>query len=84
MKVYLMTVNYNGWEDPESNGCDVEVFDSREKAIKRMNEAVKQEIEEEKEYGRDFYESARFEDCVIIVSQHFEYVEFDVIEKEVL
>lgn len=83
MKVYLMTTNWNGWEDPEANGCAVEVFDSEEKAIKCMNEAVKQEIEEEKEYGREFYENARFPKYVSIVSQHSEYVEFEVIEKEI-
>lgn len=84
MKVYLMTTNWSGWEDHESNGCDVDVFDSREKAIRRMNEAVKRKIEEEKEYGREFHESARFEDCVTIVSQYSEYIEFDVTEKEVM
>lgn len=84
MKVYLMTTQWSGWEDNEANGCDVKVFDSREKAVKYMNEAVKQEIEEEKEFGREFYESARFEDCVTIVSQYSEYVEFNVTGKEVL
>lgn len=84
MKVYLMTVNYNGWEDPEANGCTADVFDSDEKAIKHMNEAVKQEIEEEKEYGREFYENARFPKYVSIVSQHSEYVEFEVSEREVM
>lgn len=83
MKVYLMTTNWSGWEDPEANGCSVEVFDSKEKAIKAMNEAVKQEIEEEKEYGREFYETVRFNEYVSIVSQHSEYVEFEVWEKEV-
>lgn len=84
MKVYLMTTNWIGWEDPEANGCSVEVFENREKAIRRMNEAVKREIEEEKEYGREFYESARFPEYVSIVSQNSEYVEFEVVEKEVL
>lgn len=86
MKVYLMTTNWSGWEDPEANSYAVEVFDSEEKAIKRMNEAVKQEIEEEeeKEYGREFYESARFQKDVTIVSQYSEYVEFEVIESEVM
>lgn len=84
MKVYLMETNWSGWEDPEANGCHTEVFNSKEKAIKHMNEAVKQEIEEEKEYGREFYENARFEDYVSIVSQNSEYVEFEVIETEVL
>lgn len=84
MKVYLMTTNWSGWEDPEANSFMVEVFDSEEKAIKRMNEAVKQEIEEEKEYGREFYESARFPRDVTIVSQYSEYVEFEVIESEVM
>lgn len=84
MKVYLMTTIWSGWEDPEANGATVDVFDSEEKAIKRMNEAVKQEIKEEKEYGRDFYENARFPKYVSIVSQHSEYVEFDVSEREVM
>lgn len=84
MKVYLMTTNWSGWEDPESNSFMVEVFDSEEKAVKYMNEAVKQEIEEEKEYGREFYENARFPKYVSIVSQHFEYVEFEVSEREVM
>lgn len=83
MTVYVLTINYTGWEDPEANGCHTEVFDSKEKAVKRMNEAVKQEIEEEKEYGREFYENARFENYVSIVSQHSEYVEFEVTETEV-
>lgn len=83
MKIFLMTTNYSGWEDPEANGCVVDVFDSKEKAIKAMNEAVKQEIEEEKEYGREFYENARFDEYVSIVSQNSEYVEFEVAESEV-
>ena len=84
MKVYLMTTNWSGFEDFEANGCIADVFDSEEKAIKYMNEAVKQEIEEEKEYGREFHENARFPKYVSIVSQHSEYVEFEVDEKEVL
>lgn len=83
MKVYLMTTNWSGWEDPEANGSHTEVFDSKEKAIKRMNEAVEQEIEEEKEHYRDFYESERFPEYVLIVSQYSEYVEFEVRETEV-
>lgn len=84
MKVYLMTTNYNGWEDPEANGVSVEVFDSEKKAIKCMEDMVKQEITEEKEFGRDFYENARFPKYVSIVSQYSEYVEFEVSEREVL
>lgn len=84
MKVYLMTTNWSGWEDPEANGCTVDVFDTEEKAIDHMEKAVKNEIEEEKEYGREFYENARFPKYVSIVSQHSEYVEFEVVEKEVL
>lgn len=84
MKVYLMITNWSGWEDPEANGCNVEVFDSEEKAIKRMNEAVEEEIEQEKEYGREFHENARFPKYVSIVSQNSEYVEFDVSEREVM
>lgn len=84
MKVYLMTTNWSGWEDPEANGCMVRVFDNEKKAIDYMNEAVKQEIEEEKEYGREFYENARFPKYVSIVSQHSEYVEFEVSEREVM
>lgn len=84
MKVYLMTTNYSGWGDPEANGCMVHVFDSEEKAVKYMNEAVKQEIEEEKEYGREFYEAARFPKYVSIVNQYSEYVEFEVNEREVM
>lgn len=84
MKVYLMTTNWSGWEDPEANGYMVHVFDSEEKAVNYMNEAVKQEIEEEKEYGREFYENARFPKYVSIVSQNSEYVEFEVNEREVM
>lgn len=83
MKVYLMTINYYAWEDPEANGCVVEVFDSKEKAIDYMEQEVKREIEEEKEYGREFQESQRFPMFVSLVSQHSEYVEFEVIEKEI-
>lgn len=84
MKVYLMTVNYNGWEDPEANGCVVEVYSTEEKALERMEEEVKREIEVEKEYGREFYESQRFEGYVSIASQNSEYVEFEVVPQEVL
>lgn len=84
MKVYLMSTNWSGWEDPEANGSMVHVFDSEEKAIHYMNEAVKQEIKEEKEYGRDFYENARFPKYVSIVSQNSEYIEFEVAEREVM
>lgn len=83
MKVYLMTINYSAWEDPEANGCVVEVFDTRDKALEYMEREVKREIEEEKEYGREFYESQRFEGYVTLVSQNSEYVEFEVTEKEV-
>ena len=83
MKVYLMTTKWSGWEDPEANGSTVHVFTSEEGAIKRMNEAAKQEIEEEKEYGRIFYENVHFPKYISIVSQNSEYVEFEVIEKEV-
>lgn len=34
MKVYLMTINYSAWEDPEANGCVVEVFDTRAKELR--------------------------------------------------
>lgn len=84
MKVYLMTVNYNGWEDPEANGCVVEVYSTEEKALERMEEEVKREIEVEKEYGREFYENARYPRYVSIVSQNSEYVEFEVGERNVL
>lgn len=84
MKVYLMTTNWSGWEDPEANGCMVHVFDSEKKAIDYMEEAVKEEIEQEKEYGREFYENARFPKYVSIVSQNSEYVEFEVSEREVM
>lgn len=83
MKVYLMTINYSAWEDPEANGCVVEVFDTRDKALEYMEREVKREIEEEKEYGREFHESQRFEGYVTLVSQNSEYVEFEVTEKEV-
>ena len=79
-----MTTNWSGWEDPEANGCMVHVFDSEEKAVNYMNEAVKQEIEEEKEYGREFYENAHFPKYVSIVSQYSEYVEFEVNERKVM
>ena len=84
MKVYLMTVNYNGWEDPEANGCVVEIYSTEEKALERMEEEVKREIEVEKEYGREFYENARYPRYVSIVSQNSEYVEFEVGERNVL
>ena len=84
MKVYLMTVNYSGWEDHEANGCVVEVYSTEEKALERMEEEVKREIEIEKEYGREFYENSRFPKYVSIVSQNSEYVEFEVIEREVM
>ena len=82
-KVYIMTINYSAWEDPEANGCVVEVFDTEEKAVECMEEEVKREIEEEKEYGRNFEETARFPKYVMLASQHSEYVEFEVMEKEV-
>ena len=41
-------------------------------------------IKEEKEYGREFYENARFPKYVSIVSQNSEYVEFEVSEREVM
>lgn len=84
MKVYLMTVNYSGWDDPEANGCVVEVYSTEEKALERMEEEVKREIEVEKEYGREFYENSRFPKYVSIVSQNSEYVEFEVVEREVM
>lgn len=84
MKVYLMTVNYSGWEDPEANGCVVEVYSTEERALERMEEEVKREIEVEKEYGREFYENARYPRYVSIVSQNSEYVEFEVGERNVL
>lgn len=83
-KVYLAVVNYFGWEDPEANGCMMSVFDSREKAIACMEDAVKNEIKDEKEYGREFHEIAHLSQFVSIVSQHNEYVEFEVLEKEIL
>ena len=84
MTVFVLTINYSAWEDPEANGCMVHVFDSEKKAIDYMEKAVKEEIEQEKEYGREFYENARFPKYVSIVSQHSEYVEFEVSEREVL
>lgn len=84
MTVYVLTINYLAWEDLEANGFTVYLFDSKEKALKRMEEEIKREIEEEKEYGRDFYESQRFEGYVALVSQHSEYVEFEVLPQEVL
>lgn len=83
MRVYLMTINYSAWEDPEANGCVVEVFDTRDKALEYMEKEIKREIEEEKEYGREFYESQRVEGYVTLVSQNSEYVEFEATEKEV-
>lgn len=83
MKVYLMTINYSAWEDPEANGCVVEVFDTRDKALEYMEKEIKREIEEEKEYGREFYENQRVEGYVSLASQNSEYVEFEVTEKEV-
>lgn len=84
MTVYVLTINYSNWEDPESNGCTVYLFDSKEKALKRMEEEIKREIEEEKEYDREFYENQRFEGYVSLVSQHSEYVEFEVLPQEVM
>lgn len=82
MTVYVLTINYSDWEDPEANGCTVYLFDSKEKALKRMEEEIKREIE--KEYGRDFHESQRFEGYVSLVSQHSEYVEFEVVPQEIM
>jgi hypothetical protein len=84
MKVYVVTTTWSGWEDPEANGCTVQVFDSQQKAIEYLSDAVKREIEEEKEFGRDFREVVRTQDYASIASQHAEYVEFEVKEKEVL
>lgn len=84
MAVYVLTINYTGWEDPEANGCIVHLFDNKEKALKRMEEEIKREVEEEKEYGREFHESQRFVDYVSLVSQHSEYVEFEVAPQEVM
>lgn len=84
MTVYVLTINCSGWEDPEANGCIAYLFDSKEKALKRMEEEIKREIEEEKEYGREFYESQRSEGYVSIVSQNSEYVEFEVLPQEVM
>lgn len=84
MVVYVLTINYSEWEDPESNGCKVYLFDSKEKALNRMEEEIKREIEEEKEYDRNLYENQRFEGYVSLVSQHSEYVEFEVLPQEVL
>lgn len=84
MRVYVLTINYSAWEDPEANGCSVYLFDSKEKALRRMEEEVKREIKEEKEYDREFYESQRFDGYVLLVSQHSEYVEFEVSEREVM
>lgn len=84
MRVYVLTINYYAWEDPEANGCTVYLFDSKEKALKRMEEEIEREIKEEKEYGREFYESQRFEGYVALVSQNSEYVEFEVVPQEVM
>lgn len=84
MRVYVLTINYSSWEDPEANGCTVYLFDNKEKALKRMEEEIKREIEEEKEYGREFHESQRFEGYVALVSQNSEYVEFEVVPQEVM
>lgn len=84
MTVYVLTINYFAWEDPEANGCTVYLFDSLEKALKRMEEEIKREVEEEKEYGRDFHESQRFSGYVALESQHSEYVEFEVVPQEVM
>ncbi len=84
MRVYVLTINYSAWEDPEANGFSVYLFYSKEKALKRMEEEVKREIKEEKEYGREFYESQRFDGYVLLASQNSEYVEFEVIEREVM
>jgi len=56
MKVYLVKANYSGWEDPEANGCEVCVFDSEKKAIDYMEEAIKEEIKEEKPKQMTKYE----------------------------
>lgn len=83
-KVYLMVTNWSGWEDPEANGCVVSVFDSEEKAIACMEDAAKNEIKEEKEYGREFHETTHLSQFISILSQYGEYVEFEVLEKEIL
>lgn len=84
MTVYVLTINYSDWEDPVANICTVHLFDSKEKALKRMEEEIERELEEGKEYGRDFYESQRFEGYVSLVDQHSEYVEYEVVPQEVM
>lgn len=84
MKVYLMTTNWSGWEDPEANGSMTHVFDTKQKAIDYMEKAVKEEIEQEKEYGREFHETTHLSQYVTIMSQYSEYVEFEVYEREVM
>lgn len=84
MKVYLMVTTWSGWEDPEANGSMVHVFGTKQKAIDYMEKALKEEIEQEKEFGRDFHETTHLEQFVSIVSQYSEYVEFEVYEREVM
>lgn len=84
MKVYLVVINYGGWEDIEANDCNVMVYATREGARKALEEAVEKEIEEEKGYGRDFSILFRNSDYVSIVSQCNEYVDFTIQEKEVI
>ena len=83
MIVYVLTINYSGWEDPEANGSDVRLYDSEEKALNAMEEKIKETIEEEKEYNRNFYERQRFDGYVSLVSQNSEYIEFEVLPQEV-
>lgn len=83
MIVYVLKINYSDWEDPEANGSIVRLYDTKEKALNAMEEKIKEAIEEEKEYSRNFYESQRFDGYVLLVSQNSEYIEFETVPEEV-
>ena len=53
-------------------------------AVAYMENAAKNEVKEEKEYGREFQETAHLSQFISIVSQYNEHVEFEVLEKEIL
>lgn len=82
MSVFVLKINYSGWEDLEANGCQVELYKSREKATEGMAKAVEEEIKEEKEFGREFEIISSYEDYVLLRSQYDEHIEFEVEQRE--
>lgn len=83
-EVYVLATNYSGWEDPEANGYDVELYDNYETAKEKLEKRVKHEIEYEKEFMRDFYEAERYKDYVRLADQYGENIEIEINAKEIL